>query len=201
MKKTVLWIVALGLAISSQAQKVILEDGNLDFLKGQKDLKVEYDYSNMAVGKYDKEKDYTDDKVAEYNAKEKGKGDKWLVAWNNDRKTDFQPKFEELLNKTLEDLSIVALPSKAAAKYTLTLHTTFTEPGFNVGVVRKNASINVEYIFTETGHPGKILAKLSARNVPGRDFGGYDFDAGARIGEAYAKAGKSLGQFIVKKLK
>lgn len=201
MKKGFLLAIGIAVIFSVNAQKVILEDGNIEFLKGQKELKVAYDYSNMAVGKYDKEKDYTDDKVADYNAKEKGKGDKWLVAWNNDRKTDFQPKFEELLNKNLEEISVVALPSKTAAKYTLTLHTTFTEPGFNVGIARKNASINVEYIFTETVHPEKVLAKLSAKNVPGRDFGGYDFDTGARIGEAYAKAGKSLGQFIVKKLK
>jgi len=35
--------------------------------------------------------------------------------------------------------------------------------------------------------------------APGQDWGGFDYDAGYRIQESYAKSGKTLGQFLTKK--
>jgi hypothetical protein len=84
------------------------------------------------------------------------------------------------------------------ATYTVIFKTTFIEPGFNVGVARKNASINAEAIFVESANPENVLAKVSIENSPGRDAMGYDFDTGYRIQEAYAKAGKELVYFIWK---
>ena len=43
---------------TTNAQKVKLISGKLNVLKGQSDLLMEYDYSDMAVGKYKKEADY-----------------------------------------------------------------------------------------------------------------------------------------------
>ena len=74
----------------------------------------------------------------------------------------------------------------------------FIEPGFNVGVARKNAFINGEAIFVESANHENILAKVSIENSPGRDAFGYDFDTGLRIQEAYAKAGKELVYFVWK---
>jgi hypothetical protein len=34
--------------------------------------------------------------------------------------------------------------------------------------------------------------------APGRMFGGFDFDTGERISEAYAMAGRALARIIVK---
>jgi len=51
--KTVLAaLIVLG-AINTKAQKIKVIDGDLDFLKGQKEIMLEYDYSDMAVGKFD----------------------------------------------------------------------------------------------------------------------------------------------------
>lgn len=186
---------------TAEAQKILLEDGDLSFLKGQKTLMITYDYSEMGVGRFATEEEYTTSKVTEHNENEAGKGEKWLAGWKNARKSYYEPKFEELINKYVVDINMIALPSKKDAKYTLILKTTFTEPGFNIGIMRKPASINVEYIFVETANPSTVLAKLSCRNIPGRDVMGYDFDAGTRIAEAYAKAGKNIGSYIVKNLK
>ena len=59
------------------AQSLKLESGTLEFLKGEKSLNVEYVYDGLTVGKL-AEKDYIEKKVAEYNTKEAGTGDKWL---------------------------------------------------------------------------------------------------------------------------
>lgn len=61
-------------------------------------------------------------------------------------------------------------------KYTLIFKTDFTEPGFNVGVMRKNAVISGEAWIVETANKDHIIAKISVDKALGRTFGGYDFD-------------------------
>ena len=70
------------------------------------------------------------------------------------------------------------------------------ETGYNIGISRKNASINVEAIFVKTNDKSTLLALITMTKVPGR--GSADFDTGYRIGEAYAKAGKELATYIWK---
>jgi hypothetical protein len=198
MKKQIaslLFIAAL--AGSASAQKIKILDGNLKDLKGQTKMNVVYDYSNMGVGSYAKEEDYIAKKVKEYNAKEPGRGDDWAKKWEGDRKNRFEPSFVELFNKK----SSIIIGDFADAKYTMKVRTTFTEPGFNVYVTRKNASINIEVTIYETGNPEKPICKIQGLKFPGRTFGGYDYDTGTRISEAYAKAGKDLAGFIAKNMK
>jgi len=187
-------------AFSAQAQKIKIESGALDFLKGQSVVKVEYKYDGMAVGKFENEQDYIDKKVAEYNEKEAGKGDTWKESWVKDRETRYQPKYEELINKTLEDLAMKFDPNATDAQYTMIVHTTFTEPGYNIGISRAPALINVVITIVETGSRAEQVV-ISVLKSPGNGAMGYDFDAGFRISEAYAKCGKEIGKLIAKKLK
>ncbi|MBL6449221.1 hypothetical protein JMN32_23125 [Fulvivirga sp. 29W222] len=179
-------------------QKMKVRSGDLDFLKSQKKLNIEYDYSNMGVGKFEKEEDYVNEKVAKLNKKEVGSGDKWKKNWIADRNERFEPKFEELFNKNLEKYNLVG-GDFDGTEYTLILKTTFTEPGFNVGVVRKNAYTDLEAVFVKTGTTDPV-AVVTIENSPGRGGMGYDFDTGYRIQESYAKAGKELGQYLAKKV-
>lgn len=198
MKLTKLLVPALltGLSFSASAQSMALKSGSLDFLKGQKTINVMYAYDNMGVGK-GTEDDYVNEKVTKYNKDEPGKGDKWKAAWLSARTRQYQPMFEELLNKELEDAGAKA-GNYPTAPYTLILKTTFTEPGFNVGVMRMPAYTNSEAVFVKTGTTAEE-AVVTMRKAPGRDAMGFDYDAGARISESYAKSGKSLGKFLVKK--
>jgi len=177
------------------AQSVRLKEGSLDVLKNVTRMNVAYDYSSMGVGKYETEAEYIAQKKADYNKKEAGKGDAWEKAWKADRKNRFQPQFEELFNKYAGKLSIGDYPS---GQYTLLFKTTYTEPGFNVYVTRKNALINGEVWIVETASPDKAVAKITVMKSPGRTFGGNDYDTGERIQEAYAAAGKALGKFLGK---
>lgn len=188
-------------ADASLAQRVDLRSGDVAVLSGQKTVNVEYDYSEFGVGKFATEQEYLDKKSAEYNAKEAGKGDAWKKAWVEDRKARYEPKFEELFNKGLEDKGITALKARPDAQYTLIVKTKFVEPGFNVGVMRKNAYVDFEVDLVESANKSNKVAEIGMRNVPGGQFGGFDFDTGVRIAESYAKAGKSLAAFLDKKLK
>ena len=179
-------------------QKIAVKSGNLNFLKGQKKINIEYDYSNMGVGKFEKEEDYIKEKVAKLNEKEAGTGDKWRENWVADRQSRFEPKFEELFNKSLAKNNLAG-GDFDDAEYTLILKTTFTEPGFNVGVARKNAYTDLEAVFVKTGSTDPV-AVVTIQKSPGRGGMGYDFDTGFRIQESYAKAGKELGQYLAKKV-
>ena len=85
---------------------------------------------------------------------------------------------------------------KPDAKYTLIFKTTSTEPGYNIGISRKNAEIDAEAWIVETANKAKKIAIITVTNAPGRMFGGYDFDTRSRIAEAYAVSGKKLGSYI-----
>jgi len=181
------------------AQKISVKKGNLDFLKGQKSLLVTFDYSNMAVGKFDKEDDYIAKKVEDYNKSEAGKGDKWKESWKNDRASRYEPKFETLFNEYASKIGLTGKRDVADAQFKMDIHTTFTEPGFNIGITRKPAYIDLTITFKNISS-GEEIAVIQVDNCPGRDAFGYDFDTGYRIEEAYAKLGKSLAGYIIKQL-
>ncbi len=195
MKKILLAAMVIFLAGNMQAQRIKLVDGNLKFLKGVKDLNLQYTYDNMKVGKYS-EADYVAKKTEEYNKKEAGRGDKWAKMWVEDRETRFEPKFEELFNKYLEKYDAIAEQNNKDAEYTLILHTYFTEPGYYIGISSAPASINCEALFVKTSDPKTILAKIDIKKAPGRSGAGWD--TGERIKEAYAKTGKELAKFLIK---
>ncbi len=193
-------VTASVLVNSAFAQKVNVKSGDVSVLSGQKTINVQYDYSDFGVGKFASEQEYLDKKAAEYNAKEAGKGDAWKRAWVDDRKNRFEPKFEELFNKGLEGKGLAIVGGRPDSKYTLIVRTKFVEPGFNVGVMRKNAYVDFEFDIVETSRKSSKVAELSVERVPGGMFGGFDFDTGARLAESYAKGGKVLANYIEKKL-
>jgi hypothetical protein len=180
---------------------VALLSGSVAILQQETKVNLEFDYDGMRVGKFIREEDYLAKKVAEYNQKEAGRGDRWRQAWITDRTQRFQPKFTELLNKYVSSKNgnLQFGPFKDA-KYTLLLKTTFTEPGWNVGVMRHPAFINCDAMLVETQNRGKIVAALTITKSPGNPMWN-DYDTGERIQESYAKAGKELGIFIAKKLR
>jgi hypothetical protein len=195
--KHILMVAALLIGISTltNAQKVKMTDGNLDPLKGVKQMNVVYDYSNMDVGKKT-EKEYVAEKKSAYNRKEPGRGDKWEQGWIADRSGRYEPRFEEQFNKS-SNIVIGLLPKE---KYTMIVKTTFTEPGFNIGITRKNAYVDVHVTIVETANRSHIIAEIDVLDCPGRTVFGNDYDSGERIQEAYAMAGKGLAKYLGKNI-
>jgi len=195
-----LFAVIVAVAVSSVAvsQKIKVK-GDLDPIKQYDKVQVVFDYSEMSVGKYKEEKNYVDYKVAELNEDEPGKGDKWIQGWRDNREAKYEPKFEELINEYVEKVGLSAYKSLEDAPVKMVIKTYHTEPGFNVGVMRKDAHIHVKVHFVEKGSDNEF-ATMDIKNVPGRGGMGYDFDAAFRIQEAYAKLGKEVGKYLVKKV-
>lgn len=187
--------VVLSFSHSLHAQKVTLKSGSLDFISSLTELRVEYTYDNMMVGKLT-EADYIAKKVKEYNEKEPGKGDQWQEDWVSDRTARFQPKFHGAFN-TLCTFAAVnfKIDPDAGSTYKMVVHTTFTEPGFNIYMTSKNASINADVIFYDGS--GAEVAKVIITNSPGSGIFELDYDTGTRIQDAYANAGRSLGALVL----
>ncbi len=191
MKKlaTVLAVLAISLCfLPANAQKIKKTSGNDDILKPETSINIEFNYDDLSVGKYKSEQEYITAKTEEYNSKEAGKGDSWAASWKNDKESRFEPKFLDLFKEHS------GMTVEKGAKYTLIFKTTAIEPGFNVGVMRKNAQIDGEVWIVETANRANKAATFTITKVPGGTAFGYDFDTGLRISEAYAKAGKSLAK-------
>lgn len=195
MKKLLSLLSLSFLCIGIYAQSIVLTSGSLNDLKGETVIGFDFTYNEMLVGKMT-EQEYVLKKVGDYNEKEAGRGDTWQQNWYSDRKERFEPKFIELFNKYMEKVNITA--GSEGAKYVIVLNTDFTEPGFNVGVVRKNASIDMsgKIIKKETGEQ---VAAFKIKNASANNFWGTDFDTGYRIQETYGKAGREFAKFLMKK--
>lgn len=169
--------------------------GSAAEIKGQK-LNVVFIYDGMAVGKFENEADYIKKKVTAYNEKEAGRGDRWAKAWKDDRVNRFQPSFVTKFNDMGSKTGTQVEQNNSSSKYVLEVKTIFTDPGYNVGVSRYPAIIDAVCTFKVDS---KVVGTITVTNCPGQSFGGYDFDTGERISEAYEKLAKELVAYCSKK--
>lgn len=198
MKKVITTFLLLScIATLSFAQSIVLTSGSVDFIKDQKVIDFSFSYEEMLVGKLT-EQEYVDKKTSEYNKKEDGKGEEWKKAWYGDRAERFEPKFLELFDKYMSEVGIAA--GTEGAKYRIEINTDFTEPGWNVGVMRQNASVDLSCKVKDI-ETGEQVASIKVRNASANNFWGTDFTSGYRVQETYAKAGRELAKFLIKKAK
>lgn len=191
---------------------------SLDYLKEVRNVNVVFDYSDMSVGEYDDERDYIADKVKEKNEKHPGEGDLWEEKWYGQREHFFEPAFLERLNDfTTHEKDLYFSKNNADAKYTVVIHTLFMEPGFNIGIVSKDAEIDAEIIFFESDDLGNPLSKFDAYNIEGSNtshgmyysHGTYgtgmttvgpgdlnSYSVSGRLSDAYRRCGAELAEYI-----
>lgn len=175
------------------AQDIRLETGQLPDFSNQNEINIEFSYEKMGVGRYTSEEEYIKDNIAEFNTKEPGRGDKWAEGWVNDRKKRYEPKFIEIFQEYSK------LTFNKDAHYTIIFHTTFTEPGFHTGPIKRNAFINAEAFIVNTQNKDEILAKFLLSKAPGKASIGYGYDTAQRIAGCYGTAAKALGNFLRKR--
>lgn len=190
---------ALLIAGATKAQKWS-EGKDLSYLKGEKEILIKFTYDGMTAGKKKAEADYIAEKTEEYNKKEAGKGDKWAKSWQDNKAGIYEPKFQELFNKAAGE-NLAGDTKKTSAKYTLIVHTLRMEPGWNIGISKMPASCDFEVTIVETANPSAVKSRGMMYNIPGSQYGGFDFDVASRLKECYAKAGKDLGKKLGKAAK
>ncbi len=182
-------------SISGFSQEVDIMKGELIFLKDEKTINIEFTYEKMMVGDDGKEENYIKRKTTELNAKEAGTGDTWAIKWQEDKQMRYEPKF--ILGFT----NLSGMTVNKDAKYTMIFNTKALEPGYSIGVSKRNAGIDGTVTIVETANRTKILAKLMVERPEENKFRGAAFDAGSRIADAYYLSGQKVAKFIKKNMK
>lgn len=194
--KTKLLGVLLLLSISLFAQKFKIESGDLKNLKGINEFNLTFDYSNLKVDKFETEEKFLADKMKK--REEKGTDEDFKTSWFADRENRYEPKFIESFNKRFEKSEIKA-DKNLNSKYTLDIKTIWIYPGYNVGVMRQPAKINVTLTVFETANPTNILYKSNIEKVQGNGAAGFDYNSGYRISESYSLLAKKFAKDVIKK--
>lgn len=218
-RNSLLTCAALLFMIPSFAQKIKWQTGgDLAFLKGQKELATSYNYADVTV-LGENEQAYVMHQKEELNKDKPGDGDAFANEWTEARTKKYEPSFEKLMNKRLEDDGI-AVKSGSQAKYTVMIATGDMQLGKGKTFTRKPAKVNFVISIVETANPSNVLAKGILEEVEGevnapRGSGWIPGGAGTvmsvtanvqnrdysnRIAKSYEKAGEILAKAIHKSL-
>jgi len=177
-----------------QAQK-LKQSGDLKALQGIDQVNIEFVYpDDMVVGKK-VESQYIEESMSDREAKKAGEGERWLEGWLGAREKYYHPNFINLLNKTVNGPVFGVFPD---SPLTLRFLITRIEPGFHVGVMKKDSEIDGIAYLMETGSE-KVLGEVSITKARGRTYGGGDFSVEQRVKESFALSGKRLGAWFNKK--
>jgi hypothetical protein len=199
--KKVMMIAILFISCTMRSQDMTVVQGDFGFLKDQKEINVEFDYSKLTLMKENKsEAQYVEDRTKELNEKTKGIGDIWKKKWNPSKELIWNPKFLELINVVLlKDKKEVSFQEDlTAAKYTLIVEAVWIYPGWDAGIMKQPAKISTRLLFVETNNKDNVLLEIKSENAPG-DQWGNNYSNESRIGEGFAKTAKSLAKMILKK--
>lgn len=201
MKKIVLLLLFITSSMV-MAQKTKIESGDFKFLAGEKEVNVEFDYSNLKLMKDNlTEEEYVANRAAELNEK-KGIGDIWKKKWQGSKEMIWNPKFLELINvvSAKEKTNIKFNEGVSSAKYTLIVEVVWIYPGWDVAMMKQPAKVTTNLKIVETANKTTVLVEMSSENAPG-DQWGSNFSNETRIGEGFAKTGKTLAKVIAKQIK
>jgi len=186
----------------AMAQKIKIQKGDFKFLAGQTEVNVEFDYSNLKLMKENlTEEQYVTNRAAELNEK-KGIGDIWKKKWQGSKEMIWNPKFLELINvvSSKEKTNISFQEGLSSAKYTLIVEVVWIYPGWDVAMMKQPAKVTTNIKIVETANRSNTLVVMSSENAPG-DQWGSNFSNETRIGEGFAKTGKTLAKVIAKQIK
>lgn len=201
--KKVLALAVLFISSISFAQDMDVVKGDFGFLNGQKEINVVFDYSNMTLMKENKtEEQYVAERTKDLNDKNKGVGDIWKKKWSASKELIWNPKFLELVNVVLskKKVDMNFQEGLTSAKYTLIVQDIWVFPGWDIGMMKQPAKVSTRLKFVETANKSNVLLEITTDKAPG-DQWGSNYSNESRIGEGFAKTGKSLAGMILKKMK
>ncbi|AXB56002.1 hypothetical protein [Flavobacterium fluviale] len=198
MKKLIIACLFISGAVFAQDMNIV--KGNFDFLKDQKEINTEFDYSNFTMMKENKpESQYVEEHIADLDKKAKGNGNLWHKRWIVAKDQIWTPKFLEIGNIVMTKAGKeVNFQEGLNTPYTLIVQTVWIYPGWDAGIMKQPAKVTTNLKFVETANKSNVLLEISSVDAPG-DQWGSNFNNETRIGEGYAKTAKSLSKLLLKK--
>jgi hypothetical protein len=192
------FIVLFLFSFKMHAQEATLYNGSPDFLKGQTNLNVQFNYNGLVVSDLTEEI-YLKQKRSEF--RKPADGDKFVKKWNSDRTDSFEPKFLEQLNKGLKKIGLVATKNTPTNKYTMIVQTVKIEPGYYNGTSgnKRDTYVNLLIKFIETDKPEVELCTIKAEKIVGvTEEQMQMIETTMKINNAYANAAEKISKLIVK---
>ena len=199
--KKLLFITTLLFSTLLIAQKAKVTKGDWGNLKGISAYNVEFDYSNLQIPKYDSEEEFLKDKMAKRDEDEPGSGEKFKKSWFSDREEFYEPRFIETFNDRYKDGAVKVGKDLDDATYTMKIHTTMIYPGYNVGIIRHNSKVELTITIFKTDEPDNVIFEADYTKIEGQGNGGFDFNSGQRIADAYIIFGRALAKHMYKNTK
>ena len=200
--KQILAFTILFATVICTGQNMKVEKGDLSFLKGETEINVVFDYSQLTLMKENlTEEQYVNQRTKELNEKNKGVGDIWKKKWKSSKEMIWNTKFLELVNTILskKKINLNFQEDLPTSKYTLIVQPTWIYPGWDIAMMKQAAKVSTRLKFVETGNESKVVLEIITDKAPGDQYGS-NFSNESRIGEGFAKTGKSLAAMIITKI-
>lgn len=154
------------MTLSGFAQKLKWESGeDLAFLKGEKNVTVEYNFDNMIVGEKS-ETEFLEDKRKELNEDKAGSGDEFVTHWHEVKKTKYPKQFEENFNNALKKEEL-RISQSGESKYTVIVTTQNIKTGKGNAWRNKPAEIDFLLTIVETANKSNVVAKATLQDAKG----------------------------------
>jgi hypothetical protein len=165
-----------------------LTGGGVHDLATVKKLTVQYDYSQMAVGKYATEDEYLSNIRKKYRPK---KAKKIIGQWKAGRSV-FESRFKAYFFYHAQQIGLAGTNSKDSIA-TLVVKTIKAEPDYQ-GATWSNPYVTINCIFLDSAGTFLLSYSITA-------YGSRGKNPVVRLTECYQNAGIMLGKNIVKRLR
>lgn len=203
MKKLFYTFFLFFLTIMGFAQKMKFITGDLNFLKGQSQVSVVFDYSELKLTKDNlPEKTFIENKVKALNAKVEGNGEAWEKEWNVAKEGIWNPSFITKANLLLEKLDTpLKFKENVETDYTLIVKAVWIYSGWDAAVMKQPSKVSTKLIFIDSKTKA-VLTEIDSKEALGGNGNWSNlFNDEARIGEGFGSTGKTLAKIIFNKLR
>lgn len=196
MKKLLL-LLFVAITTSTFAQnKINFEQGNFDFLKDQSEVNVQLVFDNAVYQEKNfTEAQYLENRKADITAKKsEAVWNNWIYQWDKFKTSEYLDYFLKGINGKSKK---VVFKGGAKTKYTLIIDAKWIYAGWYGGMIgSQEGKLTADLLFVETDNPSKVVMRLKADKIGGKQMNkDFAWEYG-RIAAAYEVTGKKLGKEI-----
>ena len=195
MRKKVFLSVLLSMVMVSSASAQNFKKGSLDFLKGQDQVKLVFDFSSLTIDG-DSEEAYMKERMADEKTPEDAQ--KWKDEWKGAHRNLFENTFTQYCNDELK--AFMVNKSYENAAYTIIVKIIDIDPGNFAGPFSNPSKLRASFKMVKTGEENNVLAVLDLKKIFIRAsaFNPVEY---MRIEMGFGELGKEFGKQINKVLK
>jgi hypothetical protein len=192
--------MAIGTMSFAQNQ-INFESGAFDFLRDQTEVNVQLKFDNAVYQEKNfTEAQYLENRKADITAKKnEAVWKNWEYQWGNFKTSEYLKYFFKGINSKSKKITF---QNDTKAKYALIIDTKWIYAGWYGGMIgSQEAKLTADLTFVETENPSKVVMRLKADKIQGKQMNkDFSWEYG-RIAAAYEVTGKKLGKEIKSALK